>query len=69
MTQATPPPELLTPAEVADLFAVDTKPLTRWAKAGKLAVTRTLGGHRRYHRTQIETLLQHGHTTRHHDTN
>jgi predicted site-specific integrase-resolvase len=27
---------LLTPAEVACMFAVDPKTVTRWAKAGKL---------------------------------
>ena len=36
---------LLTPAEVASLFRVDPKTVTRWAKAGKLASIRTLGGH------------------------
>ena len=39
---------LLTPAEVAALFRVDPKTVTRWAKAGKLSSIRTLGGHRRY---------------------
>jgi excisionase family DNA binding protein len=38
---------LLTPAEVAALFRVDPKTVTRWAKAGKLTSIRTLGGHRR----------------------
>lgn len=37
---------LLTPAEVAALFRVDPKTVTRWAKAGKLTAIRTLGGHR-----------------------
>ena len=39
---------LLTPSEVAALFRVDPKTVTRWAKAGKLTSIRTLGGHRRY---------------------
>ena len=38
---------LLTPAEVASLFRVDPKTVTRWAKSGKLTSIRTLGGHRR----------------------
>ena len=38
---------LLTPSEVATLFRVDPKTVTRWAKAGKLTSIRTLGGHRR----------------------
>lgn len=50
--------ELLTPAEVAALFRVDPKTVTRWARAGKLDPVRTLGGHRRYRKSQIEALLQ-----------
>jgi excisionase family DNA binding protein len=42
------PDSLLTPAEVAALFRVDPKTVTRWARSGKLACIRTLGGHRRY---------------------
>jgi excisionase family DNA binding protein len=51
-------PELLTPAEVAALFRVDPKTVTRWAKAGKIASIRTLGGHRRYHADEIRALLE-----------
>ncbi|MGW4423497.1 BldC family transcriptional regulator, partial [Streptosporangium sp. NPDC004631] len=39
---------LLTPTEVAIMFRVDPKTVTRWAKAGRLTSIRTLGGHRRY---------------------
>jgi excisionase family DNA binding protein len=48
---------LLTPAEVAALFRVDPKTVTRWAKAGKLTSIRTLGGHRRYRSTEVYSLL------------
>jgi excisionase family DNA binding protein len=48
---------LLTPAEVATLFRVDPKTVTRWAKAGKLSSIRTLGGHRRYRETEVRELL------------
>jgi excisionase family DNA binding protein len=48
---------LLTPAEVASLFRVDPKTVTRWAKSGKLASIRTLGGHRRYKESEIKALL------------
>ncbi|MEV1245181.1 BldC family transcriptional regulator [Nonomuraea sp. NPDC049750] len=48
---------LLTPAEVANMFRVDPKTVTRWAKAGKLASIRTLGGHRRYRETEVRALL------------
>jgi excisionase family DNA binding protein len=49
--------ELLTPAEVAEVFRVDPKTVTRWAKAGKLSSLRTLGGHRRYRADEIRKLL------------
>ncbi|MCA1822834.1 MAG: BldC family transcriptional regulator [Mycobacteriales bacterium] len=48
---------LLTPAEVAKLFRVDPKTVTRWAKAGKLSVVRTLGGHRRYRDAEVRQIL------------
>lgn len=48
---------LLTPAEVAALFRVDPKTVTRWAKAGKLTSIRTLGGHRRYRANEVYALL------------
>ena len=48
---------LLTPAEVASLFRVDPKTVTRWAKAGKLTSIRTLGGHRRYKESEVKSLL------------
>ncbi len=48
---------LLTPAEVAKLFRVDPKTVTRWAKAGKLTAIRTLGGHRRYKESEVKALL------------
>jgi len=54
------PPEqevLLTPAEVAKMFRVDPKTVTRWAKAGKLTAIRTVGGHRRYRRSEVQALL------------
>jgi len=48
---------LLTPAEVATMFRVDPKTVTRWAQAGKLTSIRTLGGHRRYRETEVRALL------------
>lgn len=48
---------LMTPGEVALAFRVDPKTVTRWANDGKLAVVRTLGGHRRYKEAQIRRLL------------
>ena len=46
----------MTPAEVAALFRVDPKTVTRWAKAGKLTAIRTLGGHRRYDESEVRAL-------------
>ena len=48
---------LLTPAEVAAIFRVDPKTVTRWAKAGKLNAIRTLGGHRRYREVEVRALV------------
>ena len=48
---------LLTPAEVASLFRVDPKTVTRWAKSGKLTSIKTLGGHRRYKESEVKALL------------
>jgi excisionase family DNA binding protein len=47
----------MTPAEVAALFRVDPKTVTRWAEAGKLTAVRTLGGHRRYRQDEVQNLL------------
>jgi excisionase family DNA binding protein len=40
--------EILLPVQVADLFAVTTRTVRRWADAGVLPVFRTVGGHRRF---------------------
>lgn len=59
MTTRTPDGEaLLTPAEVASMFRVDPKTVTRWAKQGKLSSIRTLGGHRRYRESEVRDLLE-----------
>lgn len=49
---------LLTPAEVAALFRVNPKTVTRWARSGKLTSIRTLGGHRRFLASEVEHRLQ-----------
>jgi excisionase family DNA binding protein len=48
---------LLTPGEVAVLFRVDPKTVTRWAQEGKLSAIRTLGGHRRFKAAEVYALL------------
>ena len=52
------PEALLTPSEVAALFRVNPKTVTRWARAGKLTAIRTLGGHRRFRITEIRRCLE-----------
>lgn len=55
--RAEAPGALLTPSEVASMFRVDPKTVTRWAQAGKISAIRTLGGHRRYSESEIRGLL------------
>jgi excisionase family DNA binding protein len=50
--------KLLTPAEVARIFRVNPKTVTRWARSGKISAVRTLGGHRRYYRSEIERAIE-----------
>jgi len=48
---------LLTPGEVAALFRVDPKTVTRWATAGRIGSIRTPGGHRRFRESEVKALL------------
>jgi len=48
---------LLTPGEVAGLFRVDPKTVTRWASAGRIGSIRTPGGHRRFRESEVRTML------------
>ncbi|MQA08276.1 MAG: BldC family transcriptional regulator [Pseudonocardiaceae bacterium] len=48
---------LLTPGEVATLFRVDPKTVTRWATAGRIGSIRTPGGHRRFRESEVQQLL------------
>ena len=50
--------ELMTPTEVAELFRVNPKTVTRWAKTGKITAIRTLGGHRRFNAAEILRFLE-----------
>lgn len=47
----------LTPAEVADIFRVDTKTVSRWANSGRIGSIRTPGGHHRFRESEIRALL------------
>lgn len=48
---------LLTPGEVATLFRVDPKTVTRWASAGRIGSIRTPGGHRRFRESEVRNML------------
>lgn len=50
-------PEVMTPREVADLFRVDPKTVSRWAKEGRIESFLTLGGHHRFLRSSVDALL------------
>jgi excisionase family DNA binding protein len=52
------PERLLTPAEVATLFRVDPKTVTRWALAGRIGSIKTPGGHRRFREAEVRALLR-----------
>lgn len=51
------PERLLTPGEVAQMFRVDPKTVTRWAANGRLGSIRTPGGHRRFRESEVADLL------------
>jgi len=50
--------ELLTPGEVAVLFRVDPKTVSRWARAGRISAIRTIGGHRRFRASEIQRFIE-----------
>lgn len=54
---------MLTPGQVAALFRVTPKTITRWAEAGKLPVIRTLGGHRRFPAHGVQAVYDQLHGT------
>lgn len=50
--------KLLTPGEVARLFHVEPKTVSRWARDGKIPFIMTPGGHRRYSQRAVLEMLQ-----------
>ena len=50
--------ELLTPGEVALMFRVNPKTVTRWARSGRISAVRTIGGHRRFRSSEINRFLE-----------
>ena len=57
MSDRTENERLLTPSEVAQMFRVNPKTVTRWARAGKISTVRTLGGHRRFRAEEVRQAL------------
>lgn len=51
------PDRYLRASQVALIFGVDPKTVTRWAKAGKLAAVRTPGGHYRFLESAVRAHL------------
>lgn len=48
---------LMMPGEVAAIFRVDPKTVTRWAAAGRIPSITTPGGHRRFLESEIRPLV------------
>lgn len=58
MSAADEPDPLLTPAEVAAIFRVDPRTVTRWARAGRISRVLTPGGHGRFRESEVRALLE-----------
>ena len=50
--------EWYTTFEVARMLGVAGTTVTRWCREGKIKAVRTLGGHYRIHRQEVERLLK-----------
>lgn len=48
---------VLRAVEVAEIFRVNPKTVTRWAEQGKIPYFRTLGGHRRFYEADVLAAL------------
>ncbi|WP_046470804.1 BldC family transcriptional regulator [Allosalinactinospora lopnorensis] len=49
---------LLTTAEVAAVFRVHPETVKNWTRRGALSSLRTLGGHHRYRKAEVNRLLR-----------
>jgi excisionase family DNA binding protein len=47
----------MTPGDVAKIFSVDPKTVTRWAVRGVIPSIKTPGGHRRFRESDVRALL------------
>ncbi len=48
---------LLMPGDIAKIYNVDAKTVTRWGDQGRLTVVRTIGGQRRFLEREIRERL------------
>jgi excisionase family DNA binding protein len=52
--------ERMRPAEVAAIFGVTAKTVSRWGRAGTLRPVRTPGGQMRFHAAEVHALAARG---------
>lgn len=52
--------DLLRPGDVARIFKVDPKTVTRWHRCGKIPALFTPGGHRRFRESDVREFLRTG---------
>jgi excisionase family DNA binding protein len=50
--------KLMTPGEVARLFRVNPRTVTRWARKGRIPSVLTPGGHHRFDELEIRALFR-----------
>lgn len=50
--------EYLTPSQVARMLHVSPKTVNRWADQGRIGCIVTLGGHRRFARSEVDLVAQ-----------
>jgi excisionase family DNA binding protein len=53
-----PRDRLITPTEVADMFRVDPRTVSKWASSGRLKGIRTPGGQWRFRESEVRAVLQ-----------
>ncbi len=58
IAEGRPAEEFLTRSEVAEILGVSPTTVTRWAREGRLACQKTLGGHHRFERGVIEEVRE-----------
>jgi excisionase family DNA binding protein len=54
---ANPKDDFVQAGVVAQMLHVSPKTIARWATEGQIPSVRTLGGHRRFHKPTIQTII------------